>query len=99
MRSNSKVSRRIMREEERREGGYSYKYTLSVCESVSVASYKLPLYSITVALTDAEGNTTCGDTREIFADLGKANSFFDKLVRNLATPINLAYVVEDEISV
>ena len=49
-------------------------------------------------ISDPEGDTTSAETRELFADIGKAVSFFDKLVRNLATPIDLAYIVEDEIS-
>ena len=35
-------------------------------------------------------------TRELFSEGNKAKAFFDKLVRNLATPIDLAYIVEDE---
>ena len=97
MKANSKIKRVAIRKEERFEDGFTYRYILNMEESVRVASYKLPLYSITVELTDKDGNTTTADTREIFADVGKAFSFFDKLVRNLATPIDLAYVVEDEI--
>ena len=33
---------------------------------------------------------------ELMADMDKALSFYDKIVKNLATPIDLAYVVEDE---
>ena len=32
-----------------------------------------------------------------FADAGKAILFYEKLVKNLATPIDLAYIIEDEI--
>lgn len=98
MKSSSKIARTAIRKEEKFEAGYVYRYILNMEESVRVASYRLPLYSITVELTDKDGKTTSADTKEIFADLGKALSFFDKLVRNLATPIDLAYIVEDEIS-
>ena len=94
----NKISRRVVRHEEKFDKGYVYGYTLSVSESGRVASYKLPLYSISVELTDPAGDTTQAETRELFADIGKAISFFEKLVRNLATPIDLAYIVEDEIS-
>ena len=94
----SKMARRVVRQDVKFDRGYTYVYTLSVSESGRVASYKLPLYSISVELTDPEGDTTSAETRELFADIGKAVSFFDKLVRNLATPIDLAYIVEDEIS-
>ena len=94
----SKNLTRTVRHEEKSKDGYIYSYSLNVAESGRVASYKLPLYSVTVELTDPYGDTTSAQTKEIFADVGKAFSFFDKLVRNLATPIDLAYVVEDEIS-
>ncbi len=98
MKNSSKTTKTAIRTEERIEDGFVYKYILNMEESIRVASYKLPLYSISVKLTDRDGNTTAADTKQIFADLGKAFSFFDMLVRNLATPIDLPYIVEDEIS-
>ena len=94
----NKFTRRALRKEERLDGGYLYRYTLSVTESGRVASYKLPLYSIAVELTTPEGEVTEAQTKEIFADAGKANSFFESLVEGLATPIDLAYIVEDEVT-
>ena len=94
---NKNVTKTVKHEEKLKDG-YIYSYTLNVAESASVASYKLPLYSITVELTNPSGDKTRAQTKEIFADVGKAFSFFEKLVRNLATPIDLVYVVEDEIS-
>ena len=98
MRSNSKTQKKIIRFVEKVNNGYIYRYSLYMGESFMVASYKLPLYSITVELTDKDGAVSSADTKEIFADVGKAFSFFDMLVRNLATPIDLAYIVEDAIS-
>lgn len=95
----NKNKRCVIRFEERFAGGYGYKYFLYECESARVASYGIPLYSIGVELTDAEGEVTRSETKDLFADLGKANSFFEKLVRGLATPIDLVYIVEDEINV
>ena len=34
---------------------------------------------------------------EIFADIGKAITFFDEIVDNLVTPIDLPYILEDRI--
>ena len=42
------------------------------------------------------GKRSHGRTTELFSDLKKAVRFFEKLVANLATPIDLAYIVEDE---
>ncbi len=86
----------VLRTEERKSDGRFYKYELLVRESGRVASYKMPLYSISVTLTDTDGKTTRKEVNEAFADVGKAIVFFDKLVRNLATPIDLIYVAEDE---
>ena len=82
----------------READGARYCYTLIMSESNKVASYKLPLYSIEIEMTDAEGNVTNARTKEIFADVGKAISFFKKLSENLATPLNLLYILEDEMA-
>ena len=47
-------------------------------------------------MTDKDSNVTNARTRELFADVGKAISFFRKLCDNLATPLNLPYILEDE---
>ena len=79
------------------DNGYIYSYTLIKRESKRVSSFRIPLYSIKIELTDPEGNKTEAQSDDLFSDLGKAIVFFDRLVRNLATPVDLAYVVEDEI--
>lgn len=86
----------IIKSDVREAEGAIYRYSLIVSESNKVASYKLPLYSIEIVMTDADGNTTCARTRDLFADVGKAISFFKKLSENLATPLNLPYILEDE---
>ena len=55
------------------------------------------LYFISVEMTLVDGSVTYSETGEIFADVGKAIAFFDRMVKNLATPIDLPYVLEDEI--
>ena len=86
----------VLKSEMREADGALYRYVLIMSESNKVASFKLPLYSIEIEMTDADGDVTNARTRELFADVGKALSFFKKLVDNLATPLNLPYIVEDE---
>ena len=98
MRQREKTKDTVIRCEEREDGKNSYKYKLVMRESTRVASYRLPLYSILVEMRQENGTVTSAETREVFADIGRAIIFFDKLVRNLATPIDLAYIVEDELA-
>ena len=75
----------------------TYRYTITMTESRRVASYRIPLYSIGIEMTTADGNHTEALARDVFADLGKAVVFFDKIVEAKATPLNLYYIVEDGI--
>lgn len=92
------VTETVIKTETREEDGAKYEYSLVMSESNKVASYRLPLYSIEIKMTDSEGNVTEARTKEIFADVGKAISFFRKLSENLATPLNLLYILEDEMA-
>ena len=76
----------------------TYSYELLMKENKKTSGYGLPLSSIRVGFTDENGNSSEAEADEIFADPGKAILFFEKLVRNLATPIDTAYIVEDEIT-
>lgn len=76
--------------------GATYSYALIMSESNKVASYKIPLYSVSIEMTDEEGKKTNAHSPDLFADVGKALVFFRKLVDNLATPLNLPYILEDE---
>ena len=87
-----------IRTEIRRINGIEYTYDLVMRESDRVASYGIPLYTIQVEMTQADGSTTAAKASELFDDAGRAIDFFEKLVDNLATPIDLAYVVEDELA-
>ena len=86
----------VIKKDVREADGATYTYSLVMNESNKVASYKLPLYSIEIEMTDSSGEITRARTRDLFADVGKAMSFFKKLSENLATPLNLPYIVEDE---
>ena len=79
------------------EDGIVYRYVLTAGKSKKVASYQLPLYSIEVIMTK-DGRVTRNSVNDVFSDIGKALSFFEQISRNLATPIDLTYVLEDKIS-
>ena len=87
----------LIKEQEVRLDDAVYLYRLTVSISEVVASYKLPLYSVFVSMTDSQGKRTEAVCADAFADIGKALVFFDKIVRTAVTPIDLAYVYEDEL--
>ncbi len=88
----------LIRTESREKDGINYKYALSLKEHKRTDCYGIPLYSISVEMTKRDsGLTTHSEAQDLFSDEKKAISFFEKIVDNLATPIDLAYVVEDEL--
>ena len=96
--SNQKVYDKILRREERFDEFNAYSYELIMREGDSTACFRMPLYSIRVNMTDAKGIGKSADARDIFSDQKKANDFFEMIVNNLATPIDLAYILEDEMN-
>ena len=94
---NQKTLGKLIKQEDRLKDGYIYSYQLTMREGRSTVDWRMPLYSIKVDMTDLEGNTTTADAKDIFSSMDKAIQLFDKIVRNLATPIDLAYIVEDEL--
>lgn len=90
------VKETVIKTESIEYDGAIYSYGLMKHESSRVSSYRIPLYSIEISFTDTAGNTTSAQTGELFSNINKAFEFYDKMVRNLATPIDLVYVVEDE---
>ena len=89
-------TKEIIKEEIRRSDGFEYIYRLIVRKSARVASYKLPLYSIRIEL-NGNGKHTEYELTDIFADGGKAVTFFQEMVDNLVTPIDLPFILEDKI--
>ena len=75
-----------------------YTYQLIMREDTRIASYKIPLYSVKVTMTDSLGNSTSASIKDAFADAGKAICFYEKIAKGLATPIDLRYIMEDEIN-
>lgn len=89
----------IIRREIRRKAGYEYKYELTCSLGDRVASYGIPLYSVSIEMKqDGSEGKSENSANNLFSDLGKASVFFDRMVDNLATPIDLPYIVEDEFS-
>ncbi len=93
---NSKTVDTVIRTEARSDGAASYVYRLVMKESSQLASYRIPLYSINLEMTSEDGTTTSAQINDAFADAGRAILFFEKLVRNLATPVDLPYILEDD---
>lgn len=98
MRQKEKTENTVIRRDLRSDGEYDFSYELLMKESRRVASFGIPLYSIRIEMRDNQGNTTSADIKDAFADAGKAIVLYEKIVRNLATPIDLAYIHEDEMS-
>ena len=94
---NTKTQDTVIRCETRCLGEDTYTYRLLMRESDAISSFRLPLYSVDIEFSSAGGTRTHGEARDAFADPGRAVVFFDKLVRNLATPIDLPYVLEDSL--
>lgn len=88
---------KVVTREERAADGCLYTYELTMRQGERTVDWRLPLYSVKVKMTDAEGKSSQREARDLFTCPKRARAFFDKLVRNLATPIDLGYVVEDEI--
>ena len=97
MRNKIKTKDTEIRREVRESEGCVYTYRLVMRESTQTASYGIPLYSVVIEMTEDDGDESSASVDDVFADAGRAIVFFEKLVRNLATPIDLAYILEDDI--
>ena len=95
---SNKIGNLVLRKEERQSDGYKYSYELLVREGNSTIDFRMPLYSIKVNMIDSEGRSREADARDVFSSKKKAMAFFEKIVRNLATPIDLPYIIEDEVT-
>lgn len=88
--------RTAIREESASADGATYTYTLFSKPGSRVIDYGLTLYSVEIRMTDKDGKYTEASLEDIFSDFRKALRFFERLVKNLATPIDLPYILEDE---
>ena len=96
METKVKSKTTLIRREVLEKGGTLYKYELQMKDR-KCDNQPMPLYLISIEMALEDGSATYAETGEIFANVNKAIQFFDKLVNNLATPIDLPYVIEDEI--
>ena len=87
---------KVIRKEQKFDRGSSYLYELVMRQGDVAANWQMPLYSVRINMVDPKGNNRQADAMDIFSDKDAAEEFFDKIVRNLATPIDLAYILEDE---
>lgn len=97
MTPNELATSGVIRKDSICDGENSYTYILSRKDSSIVASFKIPLYSIRAEMTDSDGSQSYFEISDVFASESTAIKFFEKLVHNLATPVDLPYVLEDEI--
>ena len=96
MRQKEKIKDTVIRTDVREDGGYRYLYELVMRVSGELVSLRMPLYSVRVTLTDSQNRASTAEIRDAFADAGRAIIFYEKIVRNLATPIDLSYIHEDD---
>ena len=99
MKNRDKTEINTVKERETVSEGAEYRYELIMKRSKRVASYRLPLYSVRVSMTDKDGKETYAELNDIFSDIGKAIVFFNRIADNLVTPIDLPYIFEDQILV
>ena len=93
-----KADQIVVKDEKRTLNGNNYSYKLFFNEGTDISSYKIPLYSISVEMKMDDGKETKAQTNNMFRDYHKALTFFQKLVENYCTPIDLAYIIEDELN-
>ena len=92
--------RKIIINETRVCDGITYKYSLIESTNLQISCYKIPLYSVRIEMLIHENESFSeNESVALFSDLNKATDFYYKLVSNLATPMNLPYIIEDELSV
>lgn len=90
-------SKGIIKIERATHNGINYKYELRSFEGREVASFGIVLYEILVEMK-IKDNITFYKTGGLFSDVERALRFFDMLRKNLATPYDLPYIIEDSFS-
>ena len=68
--------------------GYTYKYSLLASEG--------GMYSLKIVMQNENGEMHSDTASVMTSDGGRAIAFYNRLVKNLATPANLRYCIEDE---
>lgn len=99
MRGKQTAKETVIRKELRETEGARYEYTLTMRESTRLSGFGIPLYAVSVRMNREDTSESEATTSDVFADAGRAIDFFEKAVENLATPIDLAHVLEDSIGI
>lgn len=71
--------------------GFTYRYDLNL-EEDGIGN----VYSVEIKMESADGKINSKIKRELYSDTERAYKLFNTLVENLATPINLRFILEDE---
>ena len=96
MNEKSKITKPILRKEiVHPEKTLSYE--LREYDSKDIASFKIPLYEISIVMKNCDVISYCR-SGALFSSLRKALAFFDMLTECTATPLDLPYVIEDSLS-
>ena len=98
MTKRRKTTEKIIKSSVKECGSTKYSYNLTVSESEHVASYGIPLYSVKIEEYDEGGLVNGAVVKEMFVDPGRALAFYDNLVRRLAGPVDLSYILEEDYS-
>ena len=98
MKDSFNENEKIIKEDIRECDGAIFLYRLTEGYPKKIGRLTIPLYSIYIEL-NKNGECSKSSVNEIFADVGKALSFYHSLLENLATPIDLHYILEDRITV
>jgi hypothetical protein len=93
----NKLYDKVILKEEREKSGYRYSYELTERKGDSTIDFGVYLYSIKVDMIDDRGKSRHSEAKDLFSSKEKALSFFDMIVKHLVTPIDLKYIIEDEL--
>lgn len=88
MRRKAMLKWETIRENTATSDGYTYKYTL--------LSSGDGMYSLKIVMIGVGGEMHSDTASVMTSDGGRAIAFYNRLVKNLATPSNLRYCIEDE---
>ena len=76
----------------REKDGIKYSYVLKLDDEATEPSP----HTVEIAMKSNDGIINTFASRRLCADKARVSALFDRLVENLATPINLPYVIADE---
>ena len=93
---NKNLCEAIAIKKDKSDGENIYCYELIERKGETTADWRLTLFSIRITMTDKIGTSRSFEAKNLFSNKREAVEFFDMIVENLATPIDLPYILEDE---